>query len=317
MRTEMAAMTLDAWFAHEEHAARGALRDAGERFRVHARDGYELGATLFAPEGAPRAIVLVASAMGVRRQFYAPFAAFLAEAGLAVLTLDYRGIGESRPTTLRGFDTSLHDWAELDLAAAVDELRKRFPGLPLAWVGHSVGGQLMGFVANANVAAALFVGSQSGYWKHWDGVHRLKMAALWHAAIPSVLPFAGYFPSKQFGLGEDLPAGVAREWASWGRDPDYLLVHARERSGAEFLRYTGPLRAIAISDDDFAPKRAVEALVDCYPFARSELVVVHPDEIGAAKIGHFGFFSSDSRETLWTESLSWILRSTGITSAGA
>ncbi len=312
MTSQMAAMTLDAFFAHEERGA----GSHGESFRVRTRDGYELGATLFAPEGAPRAIVLVASAMGVRRTFYARFAAYLADAGLAVLTLDYRGIGDSRPTTLRGFDPSLHDWAELDLTAAVEELRKRFPDVPLAWVGHSVGGQLMGFVENANVAAALFVGSQSGYWKHWDGVERLKMAALWHAAIPGVVPIAGYFPSKHFGLGEDIPAGVAREWATWGRDPDYLLVHARERSGGEFLRYRGPLRAIAFTDDDFAPRRAVEALVDCYPFARSEVVVVRPSDVGAKKIGHFGFFSTDVRATLWDESRDWILRVTGITPAG-
>ena len=107
------------------------------------------------------------------------------------------------------------------------------------------------------------------------------MATLWHAAIPGLVPLAGYFPAKKLGAGEDLPAGVAREWAEWGRDPDYLLLHARERKGAEFLRYSGPLRAMAFSDDTYAPRRAVDALIDFYPFARSEVRFVHPSDVGA------------------------------------
>ncbi len=304
----MHGMNLDAYFDHEEGAAwvRGEKTTVATELRIAAKDGYVVAATLFAPKGPARGVVLLASAIGVKRRFYARFATYLAEGGLATLTLDYRGIGDSRPASLRGFETTLHDWAELDLAAAATELHARFPDLPLLWVGHSVGGQLMGFVPEAKVHAAMFVASQSGYFGHWNGLGFALMATLWHAAIPGIVPLAGYLPSRVLGLGEDLPAGVATEWARWGRDPDYLLLHARERHGGAFLTYEGPLRSLTIADDAYAPARAVRALVDCYPFAAREVVRVRPRDVGVTKIGHFGFFAPRFRRTLWSDARAWL-----------
>ena len=110
------------------------------RLRLTADDGFHLAADLFQGAAPARATVLIASAMGVPRRLYAGLAETLAAAGLTTLTLDYRGIGESRPPSLRRLRARLSDWAELDLAAAVRELRGRPPELPLLWLGHPVGG---------------------------------------------------------------------------------------------------------------------------------------------------------------------------------
>src|SRR5512142_76942 len=106
-----------------------------ETLAIPARDGFPLAADLFLPAGEPRAAALLAPAMGVPRAFYAAFAGHLAEQGIAALTVDYRGIGGSREGagTLRGFRAALHDWAELDLAGALDALASRAPGAPLLW----------------------------------------------------------------------------------------------------------------------------------------------------------------------------------------
>jgi predicted alpha/beta hydrolase len=77
---------------------------------VAARDGYPLAATVFTPEGTPHGAVLVASATAVPRKIYRGFASYLAERGFAALTLDYRGIGGSRPPSLRGFRARMRDW---------------------------------------------------------------------------------------------------------------------------------------------------------------------------------------------------------------
>jgi len=62
-----------------------------------AADGYLLGATLFLPRiGARHHAVLINSATAVPRKIYRGFAAYLARRGCAVLTYDYRGIGDSR-----------------------------------------------------------------------------------------------------------------------------------------------------------------------------------------------------------------------------
>jgi predicted alpha/beta hydrolase len=282
--------------------------DVDPRVTVEADDGTQLAVDYFPSRGRPQATVLLAPAMGVPRKFYARFARFLADGGLATATLDYRGIGGSRPTRLRGFDATLHDWAVRDLPAVARFLRTRHPRLPLLYVGHSVGGQLMGFAVAGEVHAALFVSSQSGHWRHWDGPRRLGMAALWNVAMPALTAARGFFPSRWVGMGEDLPAGVAREWAEWGRAREYLGVRVA-RSGGAFARWSGSLRAYHFPDDHFAPPRAVAALLEMYPSARRELRTVAPDSIGARSIGHFGFFRAEHAGTLWREARDWLLAS--------
>jgi predicted alpha/beta hydrolase len=272
-----------------------------ESIRLRARDGVELAGDLFQPGGAPRAAVLVAPAMGVPRGYYAPFAAFLARHGMAALTLDYRGIGGSRRGPLRRLPATLRDWGENDLAGAVDHLRLRVPGVPLLWVGHSAGGQLLGIVEDVPLAGALLVGAQSGHWRLWPGVWRAQIFALWYGIIPILVRLLGKLPAAVLGGGEDVPPGVAREWARWGRDRSYVLSYAAPRGGLGFARHAGPIVAYAVSDDDFAPLRSVEALLGFYATSRKELRIVRPADVGARAIGHFGFFRPRFEETLWRE----------------
>src|SRR5690606_16961808 len=104
--------------------------------------------TMFEPEGAARAAVIVPSAMGVAQSFYSRFAEWLSRQGFAVCTFDYRGIGLSKPRTLRGFDVTIFDWAREDCAAVIDFVKARFADVPLYWIGHSLGGQLLGLIPN-------------------------------------------------------------------------------------------------------------------------------------------------------------------------
>ena len=60
-----------------------------------AADGRPLAATVLEPHRVEGAVV-IASATGVPRRIYEGVAGCLADAGLAVLTFDYRGIGGSR-----------------------------------------------------------------------------------------------------------------------------------------------------------------------------------------------------------------------------
>ena len=271
--------------------------------RIPARgDGYPLAATLFEPDRPPKAAVVVAGAMAVRARFYAGFARYLAEQGAAALTVDYRGMGGSRPPgSLRGFHATFHDWGERDLAGALDFLEGRFAGVPLLWVGHSAGAQLMGLTVRPEVRAALFVASGTAYWRSYRGLSRAVMALLWYGGVPATVALAGYLPMRIFGQGDDVPAGVAREWCRWGRDPRYVFSHAEPRGGLGYTRYAGPLLALSISDDRYAPKTAFAHLLSLYPRARKEERILRPD---AQPIGHFGFFR---RSDLWKEPVRWLL----------
>jgi predicted alpha/beta hydrolase len=150
------------------------------------------------------------------------------------------------------------------------------------------------------------VGAQSGYWGHWSGFPRLGLFALWHLGIPAVSHLLGYFPSRLLRMGEDLPAGVALEWARWGRRRDYVAgaENGRWRAGFDALR--APLRAYSFSDDHFAPRAAVQGLLSFFRNAAVEHRHLRPADVGAPRVGHWGFFREGFKETLWRESAGWL-----------
>lgn len=263
-----------------------------------AEDGYRIGATLF--EGGGDA-VLILPASGVPQRYYARFAAYLAQRGSTVLTFDYRGIGRSLHGRVRDVQARMRDWALLDAAAAF----RYFSSRKIQVIGHSFGGQALGLLPDPQrIAAALVVGSQSGYWRHWPPLGRAWMWTATHLALPATARLFGYFPASRLGFGEDLPRGVAIEWASWCRHPRYLVgaLGVEER----YRRVSAPLRAYAIGDDAFAPRRAVAALLELYPGARGEIREVQPRELGVTGIGHFGFFREAFRDSLWREAADWL-----------
>ena len=58
-----------------------------EPIELTANDGVKLAATRFLPSVAPKAVVVLPAAMGVRQDFYFPFAEYLPGQGRAVITL--------------------------------------------------------------------------------------------------------------------------------------------------------------------------------------------------------------------------------------
>jgi predicted alpha/beta hydrolase len=275
---------------------------------IPARDGHALGATVFTPQGAPRGAVLINSATAVPRKIYRGFARYLAQQGLAVLSYDYRGIGGSRPASLRGFDVRMRDWAALDVAAAIDHMRMVWPKLALAVVGHSFGGQAVGLAPNNDqISRALFVAAQAGYWRLFHSTEKYRVYAMLRLIGSPIARTLGYVPGR-LGIGEDLPRDVFLEWTSWVMKPRYFFEDATLRALENFPRYRGALRAVCLTDDPWATAPAVDLLCSGFTGTTPERVDIRPADIGAAKIGHFGFFRPEHRDTLWRGAADWITR---------
>jgi predicted alpha/beta hydrolase len=273
-------------------------------FPLSARDGSPLAGTLYPHSGAELgAVVLVSAATGARQRYYSRFAAFLAARGLPTVTYDYRGIGGSRPESLVGFEARLQDWGELDLAGAIATVRERFPGRRLLLVGHSMGGQLLGLADNArDVTALLTVGSGSGYYRLFP--HRLRMALNWRVLAPVLVRTFGLLPGWA-GTVEDLPAGVASQWARWCLSPDYLMSEGGEARRGAYASLDLPLRAYSFTDDPIASPEAVRHLLSFHTGARVEHRLLSPEQVGRP-IGHFGFFRESFRGLLWAEAAEWL-----------
>lgn len=274
-----------------------------------ARDGHALAATLREPaQRDAKAFVLIGSATAVPRQFYGKFARYLAEAGFAALTFDYRGVGGSKPKSLRGFSARMRDWAALDLTAAIDFAAKQAAGRPLLLVGHSFGGQALGLVPNSQkISRALLVAAQVGYWRLFPPPENYRIYVRLRFVGPAVAHAFGYVPGW-LGVGVDLPKGVFLEWAGWCMNPRYLFDDATLETRKNFPNYTGALRAIGLADDKWAPPVAVQLLLDGYTGTKPEHLTIAPADVGAAKIGHFGFFRAEHRDTLWKQAAEWLVK---------
>jgi len=282
---------------------------------IPAMDGYKLGATLFLPRGGKRRAVLISSATAVPRRIYRGFAGYLARRGCTVLTYDYRGIGGSRqlalegynkPKSLRGFKASMADWAALDATAAVGWMRERYANLPLGYVGHSFGGQALGLLANnREISRALLIAAQAGYWKLMTSPESYRVYAMMNFIGSPLTRALGYTPGWT-GIGEDLPMGVFLQWTDWVNSPRYFFDDTSVAGLDNFAQYKGPMRAVCISDDPWATPSAVELLCAGYSSTRPEIITVTPGDVGASKLGHFGFFRADHRDTLWRGAAEWL-----------
>ncbi len=272
---------------------------------IRAADGYPLAAALFRPAASNGFALQIHSAAGVKQSYYAPFAAYLAGRGFTVLTFDYRGVGQSIEGHPRRLQARMRDWALLDAPASLSFLRNLSQWKSLMAVGHSFGGQSFAVMpGNERLHAVLSVGSQSCYWRYWSGTKLPGMWLLVHGVLPAATRLCGYFPGALLRQGENLPAGVALEWASWCRHPQYLVgaLGLAERAAA----FRAPYLLYAMDDDLHAPLRAAQGLLELYPNARRELRRLAPGSLGVDRIGHFGFFRERFRDTLWREAADWL-----------
>jgi predicted alpha/beta hydrolase len=273
---------------------------AAER-RIDAR-GHALAASVFEQPGSDTA-VLVNAATGVPRQFYKYFATYLRDHGWTTITWDYRGIGESAPPSLRGFDARMRDWALIDMPSVIDWLSSEFGPRRLFSVGHSFGGQGIGLIETPQrITAMVGVSAQSGYWGVQGGAEKYRARFAVTFLIPVLTRLFGYFPWSTFAAGEDLPRGVALEWARWCRNRDYLL--GDETLPLErYQAFDAPVLAFSIEDDDWGTPRAVDDMMRAYAnVARRHLV---PADYGLDKLGHMGFFRKGS-EAIWDEVIAWL-----------
>jgi predicted alpha/beta hydrolase len=245
--------------------------------------------------------------MAIKQSFYADFASWLTEQGWEVVSFDYRGIGDSAPKSLRGFEADILTWARQDCAAALAFARVRAAGRPLLWIGHSLGGQILAMTpGNESINAAVTVASGSGYWRENAYPLRYYSWWLWHAIVPLATALCGYFPGKRLRMISDLPKGVIEQWSRWCRNPDYAAGAEGEAMRAAYRKPNLPLLAISFTDDEYMSERNIASLHGFYENARRTMRRLAPADVGLRRIGHFGFFRAEIGSRLWPSMLDWV-----------
>jgi predicted alpha/beta hydrolase len=278
---------------------------------VLTADGSPLAVTTFGDATSARAGVLIVPAMGVDQRYYAPFASWLADQGYFVVSFDYRGMGGSRPErfrrSLRGFEADVVTWATRDVPAMVDFVARETAGRPLLWVGHSLGGQILGLVPNRDrVRAMLTVACGSGYWRENSVRLRAYVWWLWFVTVPLAIRLFGYFPGRRLKKIGDLPAGVMRQWRRWCLDREYVVGAQGEAARRDYAAVTMPILSLSFTDDEYMSARNIESIHGFYAAAPREMRRLDPRDIGEKRIGHFGFFRRRFAEKLWPYAGEWL-----------
>lgn len=134
------------------------------------------------------------------------------------------------------------------------------------------------------------------------------MWARWHAVMPAITLARGHFPGRRLGWLEDLPRGVALDWARSRRD---FTASARTTAGRDELRrrlaaFTADALIVAPVDDDFGTVAALDRADSYSPGRRTVRWRVRPEELGVAEIGHFGLFHARFAPTFWPATLEWL-----------
>lgn len=274
-----------------------------ERFFVETKLGYRLSLRLFCAEN-PSSVVIIAGAMGVVQGCYEKFARFLCAQGLSVITFDYVGTGESLETHLRDCPINISDWADSDCCAVIDFARRAYPTLKIQWVGHSVGGQLLGMMAQANqLHRAITVASGSGYWRENSAPTKRMVWLLWYVIAPLSVALFGYFPGTRLKMVGDLPPNVMRQWRRWCLHPEYAVGIEGDNLRARFASVEVPITSIIFSDDEMMSTRSIESLHKFFMGTVLSTLRIKPADVGESKIGHLGWFRERYRESLWAGTL--------------
>lgn len=274
---------------------------------IRTADGTPIVLRSFEPDSPDHGSVVIGGAMGVRQDYYRPFAEWLASQGWRVTTFDYRGSGASMPSGgLRGFKADLFDWTR-DYEAAIDQAHAALPGKPLYLLGHSLGAQLPGLLDNQHkVSGLLSVAAGSGYWR--ENAPQLKRIVpyFWFFLVPLATRLCGYFPGRKLRKVGDLPAGVILQWRKWCLNARYSVGAEGEGVRQRYASVKFPVTAVSITDDELMTLRGTHSLVSLYENARSEVLRVAPADLGVRRLGHFGPFRSEHERQLWPRLAGWL-----------
>jgi alpha-beta hydrolase superfamily lysophospholipase len=136
----------------------------GSEFELRTDDGQSLLARRWLPDGRPRAVVQIAHGLAEHSARYARLAAALNAAGYGVYANDHRGHGPKAAPADLGHFADQGGWGKVvgDLWTMNRLIAKEQPGLPIIFLGHSLGSFLgQEFVAEHSdaLAGAVYSGS--------------------------------------------------------------------------------------------------------------------------------------------------------------
>ncbi|MCB0326766.1 MAG: alpha/beta fold hydrolase [Bdellovibrionales bacterium] len=280
-----------------------------KNIQIECLDQRRISGIVYLPAQAPKAAVLIAPATGITKEFYTYFAQDLCQQGYGVLVFDFRGVGESIEGKLCQDNSSIVDWGQLDLSAALDQLQIEFPETSYHLIGHSAGAQLSGLTNSKTKLTSQFCfAGSTGRLKNMKMPFWIKAQFFMRVFIPLSNVIFGYAKLELMGMGHSIPKKVANQWSRWCRTEGYIKAGmGRDFEQHHYAQIEHPMFWVHASDDFIANRKNVEEIVAIHPKASSEILTLEPKEYGCREIGHMNFFRR-SYSTLWPLAYEWLAK---------
>ena len=263
-------------------------------------DQFPISVKIFEPVIPNRKLLVINSATGVKEQVYFSFAKYLAERGFTVITYDYRGIGESKPRKMKGFEASMRIWGTRDFKTITGFIKENYPDYTKFCLGHSVGALILGMNEDSVIFKKfIFVATQDAYIGHLSWRVAVTAALGFGIAVPVTVILKGYFPAHRFGLGESLPKGSAYDWRTLilNKKSTGRLYEKIEKDHSKDLNQEAFI--IHAEDDSWVTMKGMESLMNnSYPNMKKTYREIKVSESPKKQVGHINFFRSYNR-VLW------------------
>lgn len=267
---------------------------------LQCQDGVCLPAEHFPANTPSRATLILAPALAVPQRFYAQFASGWSKKGFNVLTFDYRGCGAAKKAVPASEAHPLA-WGSQDIDAAIRWGLDQ--ATPVVFLGHSMGGQLLGLAPSASqLSAVIFMGATEPHASYYPPKSRLWFNLVWRGLIPAATLGREQCPLS----GLKAPSVAIRQWAKWCTTKGYLFHGLSAEQLAGYHDLECPLLSIALTDDSYAPATAITPLLQHYRSTEQETVTYSPSDAGVSAVGHFGYFRQNTGQQLWLHTQDWI-----------
>lgn len=269
---------------------------------IRTKDGEKLAVRIYKPKDEVNKVIVIAPSADLTQDFYYDFSIHLVKSNIAVITFDFRGAGSSSPKKLKGFKANLENWAQHDLDAVLRYCRNLFPRQELIFIGHGIGGEIVGLAAASQFINRIVLVNAA---LSCSRLRRFR-EKLWIGAMKKFVQITswlfGYFPGKGLRVLNNLPKGVLDEWIHWCNNENGLFDDFTDYN---YRKLQVPILVFSFSDDWRSQESGVVALLKHFASACIQWYHIKPKQVNVRRIGHSGFFKKRFKETLWSLLLNW------------
>lgn len=253
----------------------------------------------------PKALILINPATAIHIGYYKHVIKFFVDKGYNVFVWNYSCFGESKKSSLANSNFRFSDIGLKEIPAAIKVAKELSPVLPLFCLGHSVGGQHIGFVKNRELIDGLVTtGTSAGYILNMPIVYGAKAFFFFYIFSPISTKIFNYVAASKLKLMKDLPSPFVKEWRQWCSQKDLVFSHkfyGKTIPQESYKNLTFPIHVITADDDEISTKKNTENFWKHVSSKKGiDFKTYKAKSFPRKKLGHFGYYKREN-SLIWEE----------------